>query len=183
MNKKLEQITEQTLKAPGVMKEMLLWSRVSNLSEGRVPKALSDRNLSLFFSRLIEEASQGNSLGSSAMLERSQSTLQLFSWVQVQDAGQARTHAHRANAAWGSRVSTHTEKRTGGSMMDWNNSSQSELLWILWLLMMKVYIKILSYIYQRFLHLQTKHKLEGALNHSTEDHESLWKIKHVFASL
>lgn len=90
------------------MKEMLLWSRERDLREGRVPKALSDRNLRLFLSRLMAEASQGNSLGSSAMPVRSQSTLQLFSWVQVQDGGQARTHAQRASTAWGSRHSTET---------------------------------------------------------------------------
>lgn len=90
---------QQTLKAPGVMKEMLLWSRERDLREGRVPKARSDRNLSRFFSRLIAEASQGNSLGSSARPERSHSTLQLFSCVQEQDAGQARTQAQRASAA------------------------------------------------------------------------------------
>lgn len=97
-----------TLKAPGVMKEMLLWSRERDLSEGRVPKARSDRNFSRFFSRLMAEASQGNSLGNSAMLVRSHSTLQLFSCVQEQDGGQARTQAQRANTAWGSRHSTDT---------------------------------------------------------------------------
>lgn len=88
-----------TLKAPGVMNEMLLWSRERDLREGKVPKALSDRNFSLFFSRLIADASQGNSLGSSARLERSHSTLQLFSCVQEQDAGQARTQAQRVSTA------------------------------------------------------------------------------------
>ncbi len=91
--------TKQTLKAPGVIKEMLLWSRERDLREGRVPKALSDRNLSLFLSRLMDEASQGNSFGSSVRLDRSHNTLQLFSCVQEQDAGQARTHAHRARTA------------------------------------------------------------------------------------
>lgn len=109
----LQQNIQQTLKAPGVMKEMLLWSRERDLREGRVPKALSDKNLSLFLSRLMAEASHGNSLGSSARPERSQSTLQLFSCVQVQDGGQARTQAHRASTSWGSRQSTETERRTG----------------------------------------------------------------------
>ena len=90
------------MKAPGVMKEMLLWSRERLRSEGRVPNARSDRNLRRFLSTLMDEASQGNSLGSSARAERSHSTLQLLSWVQVQEEGQARTHAHRASAAWGS---------------------------------------------------------------------------------
>lgn len=103
---------QQTLKAPGVMKEMLLWSRDRDLRDGRVPKALSDRNLSLFFSRLMAEASQGNSFGSSAKPARSHSTLQLLSCVQEQDAGQARTHAQRASTVWGSRHSTETGSRT-----------------------------------------------------------------------
>lgn len=81
------------------MKEMLLWSRDRDLSEGRVPKARSDKNFSRFLSRLMAEASQGNSLGSSARPERSHRTLQLFSWVQEQEAGQARAQAQRVGAA------------------------------------------------------------------------------------
>lgn len=87
---------QPTLKAPGVIKEMLLWPKESDLSDGKVPKALSDRNLSLFFSRLMAEASQGNSLGRSARLARSHSTLQLLSGVQEQEGGQALTQAQRA---------------------------------------------------------------------------------------
>lgn len=90
---------QPTLKAPGVMKEMLLWSRERDLSEGKVPKARSDKNLSRFFSRLMAEASQGNSLGNSAMPVRSHNTLQLFSCVQEHDTGQARTQAQRVNTA------------------------------------------------------------------------------------
>lgn len=102
---------DQTLKAPGVMKDMLLWSRDSILREGRVPNALSDRNLRLFLSRLMEEASHGNSLGRSDRADRSHSTLQLFSWVQVHKDGHARTQAHSANTAWGSRHSIDTRDR------------------------------------------------------------------------
>lgn len=90
------EVKPQTLKAPGVIKEMLLWSKESDLSDGRVPKARSDKNLSLFFSRLMAEASQGNSLGRSARLARSHRTLQLLSCVQEQDGGQALTQAQRA---------------------------------------------------------------------------------------
>lgn len=75
---------------------MLLWPKASDLRDGKVPKALSDRNLSLFFSRLMAEASQGNSLGRSARLARSHSTLQLLSGVQEQDGGQALAQAQRA---------------------------------------------------------------------------------------
>lgn len=85
----------QTLKAPGVIKEMLLWPNESDLSDGKVPKALSDKNLSLFFSRFMAEASQGNSLGRSVRLARSHSTLQLLSAVHEQDGGQALTQAQR----------------------------------------------------------------------------------------
>lgn len=92
---KLEE-KQQTLKAPGVIKEMLLWSKERDLSDGSVPKALSDRNLSLFFSRLMAEASHGNSLGRSARPARSHSTLQLLSCVQEQGGGQALTQAQRA---------------------------------------------------------------------------------------
>lgn len=88
----------QTLKAPGVIKEMLLWPKASDLSDGKVPKARSDRNLSRFFSRLMAEASQGNSLGRSARPARSHSTLQLLSGVQEQDGGQALAQAQRATA-------------------------------------------------------------------------------------
>lgn len=103
---------QQTLKAPGVIKEMLLWSKESDLSDGKVPKALSDRNLSLFFSRLMAEASQGNSLGRSARLARSHSTLQLLSGVQEQDGGQALAQAQRAMTPWGSSHSTNTGSRS-----------------------------------------------------------------------
>lgn len=104
---------QQTLKAPGVIKETLLWPNDSDLSDGKVPKALSDRNLSLFLSRLMAEASQGNSLGRSDRPARSHSTLQLLSCVQEQEGGQALTQAQRAMTPWGSSHSSDTGKRTG----------------------------------------------------------------------
>lgn len=97
-----------------MMKEMLLWSRDRDLRDGRVPKALSDRNLRLFLSRLMEDASQGNSRGRSGRPERSHNTLQLFSSVHVQEAGQERAHAHRDSAAWGNRHRTETRGRRRG---------------------------------------------------------------------
>ena len=103
------------------MKEMLLWSRERLRREGRVPNARSDRNLRRFLSTLMDEASQGNSLGSSASAERSHSTLQLLSWVQVQEGGHARTHAHSASAACGSsRHSTETK----GEEFPWHRSKK-----------------------------------------------------------
>lgn len=82
------------LKAPGVIKDMLLWLIERDLRDGRVPNALSARNLMLFLSKLIEYASQGNSLGICARPALSQRMAQLFSLVQIQLAGQERTQAH-----------------------------------------------------------------------------------------
>lgn len=96
------------LNAPGVMKEMLLWSSDKDRRAGRVPNALSDKNLIVFLSKLIAEASHGNSLRTCDNPDRSQRTAQFRSRVQVHEGGHNRTQAQEADTCKGASKSTET---------------------------------------------------------------------------